>query len=219
MNNKERIIYLPGLSADKRLFSEMKKYLPGEDIVWPDFNTNDSLSSFAKKCNELNSIKPEDILIGFSFGAMVAKEMRKEVKYAKSGVGLVMLSGCRNRNAVDSKFKRNAKFIQYLPNFILRILSIYIGPQFTARSRGEKEYSKLLKQMAKDSDLHFLKNSAIACVNWKDMSDVPMLQIHGEKDSVIPYPNQDPDYIIDGANHLICYTHAQEVSNLISKIL
>lgn len=71
-----RIFYLPGLGANERLFEKMRLVLPGECLPWPEPEYED-LNGFAGQCIDEWQLKPEDVLVGFSFGAQVAIEIRK----------------------------------------------------------------------------------------------------------------------------------------------
>jgi hypothetical protein len=65
--------------------------------------------------------------------------------------------------------------------------------------------------MAETTSIDFLEWATEASSRWQNESEVELIQIHGEYDQVIPYPQSQPDHIINNAGHLICYTHAKEI--------
>lgn len=213
MNN---IIFLPGIGADKRLFTHLQKKLGGSVISWPDHTGCKSIKDFAQKCIIEREIKPNDILIGFSFGAMVAKEIKEKLDDNRSST-LFMISSCKNKYALDENFIKRAKYISKIPNFIFKFLITYIGPSFTTKSKAEKKYLNLLKDMAKKADIDFLKWTIKVSANWSNKSEINSIKIHGEFDEIIPYSKNDADIIIKDAHHLITLTHSEQILKIIQR--
>jgi hypothetical protein len=206
----KRIVYLPGLAADELLFEELQKYINGIVPKWPQHDNEDDLKSYALKCVKSWNINEDDILIGFSFGGMIAKEIR-DIVPSKKKSNLFLISSCRNKRSLDQKFINRSKYLKYIPNFILYFLAVHVGPQFTARTDKEKVFLPILKTMAKTTSIDFLKWATEASGSWQNEREVELIQIHGEYDQVIPSPPNQPDHIILNAGHLICYTHAKEI--------
>lgn len=206
--------YLPGLGADEGLFSEMIPLHHGKVLPWISPHQHEDLQSYAKRCAIAWDLPRHSLLIGFSFGGMVGKELLKHV----DDLQVMMISGCRTARALDETFKQRVKRLQYMPDGLLRFMLVQAGPSYAKRSDNLKKSNyDQLKAMAKDIDLHFFRWACKACVGWDDNESINdrLLQIHGEHDKVIPYPKEDPDIIIKGAGHLLTFTHAKELVNII----
>jgi pimeloyl-ACP methyl ester carboxylesterase len=215
MTNHKNVIYLPGLGADHRLFNSLKKKIPGKNYDYPNHDNQPNLAEYARKCIKTWNLKPPFLIIGFSFGGIVGKEILKQ--FNTNEAELLMLSSCRSHKSIDNKFKFTSKILYLIPNFILRLLLVYVGPYFAKRSdlNLTKDNFELLKEMAKDVNLSFFRWSVKQCRDWKEIEEfnLNLYQIHGELDSVIPIAPGIADYTIPGGQHLICYTHTDEIKN------
>ena len=219
MANRKNVIYLPGLGADHRLFSSLIKKLPGKTYNYPPHKNELNLADYAEKCIKTWGIEPPFIIVGFSFGGILGKEIIKI--FNSTDTKLLMLSSCRTYKSIDSKFKTTSKILNIIPNFILRLSLVHIGPYFAKRSDSKITQAnfQLLKDMARDVDLNFFRWSVKKCANWTEQAEVDLniFQIHGEHDSVIPLPPGESEYIIKGGQHLICYTHTDEIVDQFNK--
>jgi pimeloyl-ACP methyl ester carboxylesterase len=62
----------------------------------------------------------------------------------------------------------------------------------------------------------FLKWGAAAILSWKPSRvEVPVHQIHGGQDRLVPASRVDADVIVPDAGHLLSLTHPAEVSAFI----
>lgn len=213
MANSKKIIFLPGLGADQRLFDSLSKKISGHNFIYPPHENDFDLNQYAKRCIDVWNLTPPFIIIGFSFGGIIGKEILKE--FNSNEAQLFMISSCRSYKSIDTSFKLLSKVLYFVPNFILRFLLVYIGPFYAKRSDSSLSNNdfKLLRNMAKDVDLDFFRWSVKQSSNWKETEelDLDIFQIHGEFDSVIPIKKGEADYTVPGGHHLICYTHPDEI--------
>lgn len=211
---KRNIYYIPGLGADIRLFEPMLPYLPGNEIKWPD-DLGRNLEQLAKRIIEVNKIKKDDIIIGFSFGAQIAKEIKLQL----DGIKAVSISSVYNSQELTTSFKFLTKIIQYIPNIILKLLLKVSGVAHASKydSKLKAEHIKLLKEMNKDLDVIFFKKTAKLCANWKNNKAADILKINGENDFIIPYIPYKDSIILQDAGHLITYTHSELIVQEIKK--
>jgi hypothetical protein len=74
--------------------------------------------------------------------------------------------------------------------------------------------------MLNDKDPDFLKRTAAMIIQWeRNESREDIVHIHGDNDHTIPIRNVDYDYLIEDGSHMMVYTRADEISDLINKIL
>ena len=202
---QKNIFFIPGLGADVRLFFEMKKYLNGRSVEWPK-ELGNNLEDLADRILKTNKISGTDLIVGFSFGGQVGLEMKK----LQPSLNVVTLSSVREANELTLQFKLVSKLAQYIPNMLLKTLIYFIGPIHAAKqSQISADQKKLLREMAKDLDIDFFKQTLKLCGSWKSNSLKPDLQINGELDEVIPYRNYPDQVILKNAGHLITMTHAE----------
>ena len=81
---------------------------------------------------------------------------------------------------------------------------------------GQRE---LLVEMLKDRDCRFMHWVIQAILAWRPqpLEGIPVHQIHGARDPVIPARRVEADEYIPGGSHLINVTHADQVNAFIAK--
>jgi thioesterase domain-containing protein len=76
-----RLVLLPGLGADERLFQAQRAAIPELEVpAWPDPVPGESLREFAARAAEAVPAGEGLYLGGSSFGGMVALEMAARVR-------------------------------------------------------------------------------------------------------------------------------------------
>lgn len=200
--------YIPGLGADMRLFSNMLTLLPGDQVQWPK-NLGNSLQELAKKIVDTHDFCSDDVVVGFSFGAQVARE----IKAIKPTIKVVSLSSVTCSNELTLTFKLCANVCQFIPNLLLKKMIIHFGVGHASKNDTSlrDEELILLKLMAKDLNMNFFKETLKLCANWKEDIDVDTFCINGEYDTVVPYNKNKVDFILKNAGHLITYTHYEQI--------
>jgi len=210
-----RIYCISGVGADQRIFKKLD--IPGHEIVpvpWVPFDNSDDIRSYAKKLSE--KIPEENpILLGLSFGGMLAVEMGKIRPTQK----ILLVSSAKSR----SELPRIAR----LPNasFLLSMTpeSVFTNVHFlNYRLIGAKndEDRALILAMMKASAPGFIKWALKAIVNWNNKSyPTNITQLHGTDDLVIPAINVRPGHWVQGGTHVMIYNQAAEVSKIISGCL
>jgi pimeloyl-ACP methyl ester carboxylesterase len=209
-----KIYYIPGLGADLRLFNPMLPQLPGKEILWPKV-LGKSLEDLAKQIIEINQIKESDLIIGFSFGAQIAKE----IKLLIPNIKVVGISSVMNSDELTFSFKLYARIAKWVPNFILKRLILAFGIKHATQNSRDltKDDISLLKKQSLDLNMDFFKRTLNLCACWQNNKKAPILQINGEFDTVIPYDKNKCDVVVQEAGHLITYTHADVLVQEIKK--
>jgi pimeloyl-ACP methyl ester carboxylesterase len=74
----------------------------------------------------------------------------------------------------------------------------------------------LLGQLS-ESDARFLRWATRAVLRWEPGPplDVPIFQIHGRRDHVLPVAHTRPDVIVEGAGHVLSLTHPADVNEFL----
>lgn len=233
-----RLILLPGLGADARLFGPQREAF-GDQLLtpeWPSMDDSPEPWSVAEIGRCLAEQLARDgsldgaafVLGGISFGGQVALEAARVLAAEGRMVSaVVLIASCRSHRAIPGSFKVFQKLGRYVPGPIARFL--IGGPLasiFIASHRLTGENADAIRSMARGLDRPRLLRFARACARWTFDPDaftrdtgVPIMQIHGENDRVIPLRPGDPDRVIERGPHLIHMTHSDEVNGYLRSVL
>jgi pimeloyl-ACP methyl ester carboxylesterase len=197
------VIYvLPGMGADQRMYSGPWRELEGARFLdWPTPCLDDTIEALARRMVEKEGIEEGAVLIGSSFGGMVACEMAR-----LRNVRAVFLVG-------SARAKDEVSAVLHLLHPLIDLAPL----AFVQRSSGK--LSGELGRMFGDSDPRFIRTMCRAIFSWNGLGreDVPVIRIHGRFDRVIPPPRQ-VDLLLDGG-HLIAMSHAGACVHFITEQL
>ena len=160
---------------------------------------------------QITSHKP--VLIGVSFGGMIALEIGKLIPVEK----VILISSAKSPNAIPSYFKiipklRLEKLVR--PASLKKPNEIF----FWLFGVTSKEHKALLASIMKDTDEIFLTWAIETITRWdNNTSPNQVIQIHGTKDRILNVRNAD--YLVNGGGHLMVVTQAKEVSQILKTIL
>lgn len=209
----KEVYLIPGLGADRRVFQYLNLSEHSiSHISWIEPLPNESIEQYAGRLTE--QIKsPDPILIGVSFGGMIAVEIAKQIKANK----IILISSARTQHEIPLHFKLLGRTgIQNIlpaswwkrPN---RLLYYFFGIQ-TVQERA------LLSEILRDTDLRFLKWALHQIVHWKnELTPENGILIHGSADRL--FPNSQADITIPGGGHFMIINRAAEISAQLKQIL
>ncbi|MFN8336671.1 MAG: alpha/beta hydrolase [Cyclobacteriaceae bacterium] len=209
----KEVYLIPGLGADRRVFQYLNLSEHSiSHISWIEPLPNESIEQYAGRLTE--QIKsPDPILIGVSFGGMIAVEIAKQIKANK----IILISSARTQHEIPLHFKLLGRTgIQNIlpaswwkrPN---RLLYYFFGIQ-TVQERA------LLSEILRDTDLRFLKWALHQIVHWKnELTPENGILIHGSADRL--FPNSQADITIPGGGHFMIVNRAAEISAQLKQIL
>lgn len=212
------MIYLiSGLGADERVF----KYLnladrPSTVIRWENAGEGESLESYCKKLIRQIDTQTEVVLIGVSFGGIIAQEIAAQIPVKK----LILISSIKSPREFDWKLQM-AKYTgiyRMIPAGFLKKLNRYTTDfYFGVESTSESE---LLRQILKDTDTQFLKWAIHAIMSWKGAkNDVLPIHFHGSNDRFFPIKNMKNFILIENAGHFMIVNRSGTISDLINSLL
>lgn len=211
------IYLISGLGADSRAFRYLNfdEHFTTHYLNWIEPLTNETLKDYSKRLSaNIDSSKPF-ILIGLSFGGMVATEISRILNPQKtilisSAAGydelpfLFRLAGSmRLHKLIPSKAGNNG-------NFLMHWL-------FGINTPNDK---MLLNQILTDSNTAFTRWAIDAMLSWSSLAQPSaIIRIHGDHDRVLPITSFRPDYVIKRGGHLMVVTRAVELSQLLNRIM
>lgn len=211
---KELYIF-SGLGADERLFQNLDfaGYNP-VFIVWIAPRANETIEHYASRL--LERIKsPKPILIGLSFGGMMAMEVSKLIDTEQ----IILISSAKTNNEIPFYYRIGGRIgiHKILPYSFLKHSNFVTNWFFGAASAFDKQ---LLKQILLDTDPVFLKWAIDKVVRWTNGSyPKNLIHIHGSRDRILPARYVKWDEIILDGGHFMVLNRSVEVNALLRRYL
>ncbi len=210
-----KIYIFSGLGVDRRVFDNINfKDLNVEFVDWIDPLKGEHLENYAERISrKITSENP--ILIGLSFGGIVAVEISKIIKTEK----IILIASAKNKfelpkiNRISGKLKLN----KLIPRSIFKKQNFITNWLFGIETESEKQ---LLISILKDTDPNFFSWAINEIVNWKnETSPKNVIHIHGNKDRIIPFKNVKTDFVIEGGGHFMTVNKSKEIEKIILKLI
>ncbi len=204
------LYFISGLGADKRVFQKLQipKVFTIHYIEWVAVSRDDTLPEYCDKLVSQIDLKEPFVLIGLSFGGVIAIELSKKIKPEQ----IILISSISRpeeagkTNIILGRFK----LYKIIPIGSFLVPSPVLFRLFGAHTREEKI---LLKDIVHDTDPAFFRWSLNHLFSWKnEWKPERILHIHGTKDRIIPYHENMKATKVIGGEHLMVYSRAEEIS-------
>lgn len=210
-----KIYILSGLGVDRRVFDNIDfGNLDVEFIDWITPLTNETLEDYAKRISLKIRIE-NPVLIGLSFGGMVAVEISKIIKTKK----IILIASAKNKfelpklNRISGELGLN----KLIPKSLFKKQNFFTNWLFGIETESEK---LLLKNILQDTDPEFFSWAINEIVNWKnEISPENLIHIHGNNDRIIPFKNVKADFVVAGGGHFMTVNKPQEIQNIIFNLM
>jgi pimeloyl-ACP methyl ester carboxylesterase len=214
----EYTVYLiSGIGADQKAFKNLR--IEAKEIIhinWILPDEKDDLDSYCNKLiqNTLFNLSKKIVLIGVSFGGIIAQEIAKKIDCHK----IIIISSVKNCDELPYSFKllQKGKLLKLMPAKLFKFLNSFFSDYyFSIQSEYEK---RLLKEIIKDIDPFFMKWAINQICNWDNNIVQDILHIHGVEDRIFPIENISNAETLPGG-HFIIVNNADKVSSLINSEL
>ena len=213
---KKTIYLLPGVGCDDKVFRNLE--LPDYEMVpikWLTPRKDEHLKEYVKRLLPQIKTDTEPILMGLSFGGIVAVEISKLIKTHK----VIIISSIKTYHERPVKMS-----LLYLMKFY-RILPARLAIRFRFWQRwaiGSLNYDEknLVEEMIETIDLNFNKWAVDQAIHW-DNTEIPenIVHIHGDEDNIFPNMYIRHYHRIKGGTHFMIVRHAKQISHIILKEL
>jgi pimeloyl-ACP methyl ester carboxylesterase len=207
---------ISGLGADQRVFSKLQ--IPGwelKTVPWPHIDAHDEMACYAQKVAALIPDGPEHVILGLSFGGMLASEIAR----VRPDQNVIIVSSAKHPDELG-EVSGWLKFLvtkRLFPVGLMRIPNKTILRRFGAY---DSESQILLRNILDDSDNHLVSCAGKAIMEWKTTPAPPQIvHIHGTADQIIKPDLIKPTHWVRGGEHMMIYTRAQELGVLIGEHL
>lgn len=182
-------------------------------LQWLSPDKKESLEDYAARMAAQIPVSPDPfILIGVSFGGMIAVEISKLIRPNHT----VLISSIKTISELPGllRFLGKLGFHWYLPMNLAKAWQWPFYWIFGAKTTVEK---KLLHEIIRDTDVSFVKWAFTAIVNWQNTSVIPnLVHLHGNQDKIFPL-NKIKQPIIYEGGHLIIFSSAAKISQYIEE--
>lgn len=212
----QKVYFISGLGADRRIFSNLD--LPDIEAIhidWVKPSEEDTMKTYATKLLPQIDTTVPVILLGLSFGGMLAVELSHLIDNSQT----ILLSTAITASAIPLRYKLLDKW--KVPNkipFSLVRKTNALTYHFFGIKRAE--HKALLKEILSDTDEYFFRWAIDAVLNWEN-EKVPLhvTQIHGTKDYILPLV-ETPNLIeVEGGGHLMTLEQADLITDILRRVL
>lgn len=211
----KQIYCISGLGADERIFSKLSvtnsclRYMQ-----WLTPENKETIEHYAARmASQIHHNNP--ILMGVSFGGMMAIEIARIVSSAK----VILLSSVKSHQELPQWMKLTGKLRlnKLMPPKPLEWMSLLENTFLGAETPEE---IALCNEFRKNVDPAYLRWAIEQIINWRNEWQPPVTyHIHGNKDKIFPLKGILPTHVIKGGGHFMIMNRAPAISTLLTKIL
>jgi pimeloyl-ACP methyl ester carboxylesterase len=209
-----QVYCISGLGADERIFSKLD--VPGtcfRHLHWLQPEKDEDIGHYASRMISRVPV-PDPVLLGVSFGGMMAVEMAKHAP----GATVILVSSVKSRQELPPwmRFFSKLNLGNSLPDKPWRL------PRLENHFLGVETAEELA--LANEFRMHvdpvYLNWALAQVMNWpNDWQPSSLYHIHGSKDRMFPIKYLQPTHTIPGGGHFMIMNRAAEINGILTKIL
>ena len=215
--SKIQVYFVPGMAAGKEIFRNIS--LPEDRyqihiLEWRVPEKKDSLASYAERMAGLIT-EPDPILIGVSFGGVLAQEMSMFLKLRK----LIIISSVKLSSEMPKRFRfvRSTGAYRLVPTSL--VLSAPDLRKFAVGPRSKKRLT-LYQEYLSVRDKQYLDWAIKQMVCWDRKEAIKdVVHIHGDRDIVFPIRNIKDAIILPGGTHVMIVNKGRWISQKLIEII
>jgi hypothetical protein len=204
---------ISGIGANEKVFHQLSLKFDHVPIKWISTNNSETLQDYAKKlCDQVDTTE-RFILIGVSYGGMLATEMNKFIHPLKT----ILISSTATRQELPAilRFLGRLKIINIVPSFFFTAPPFII---FWVFGINTDEGKRLIKEIIEGTDKRFTKQSVKKILEWTNREIAPnTIRIHGTKDRLLPAPTRVPFIKIKYGGHFMIGNRKNEISQILNR--
>lgn len=212
-----KIYFVPGMAAGAEIFERI--HLPEdrfhvEILEWFIPEKNETITAYAGRMAQLIS-EESPVLVGVSFGGVIAQEMKQFMPKAK----VIIISSVKSKFELPKRFLmvRKSRFYRMIPTGLLvnakDLTRFAIGPWTKRRLQLYNTYLSV-------RDKRYLDWAIKQMVCWdREIPDPEVVHIHGDRDIVFPIKNIKNALAVKGGTHAMILYRAKAVSDQLLNVL
>ncbi len=207
----QKVYIFSGLGADERVFKNIDfSGLQAVHVKWIIPEPKETIEHYASRIRQ-SITTPNPILIGYSFGGIMAIEIAKQIETEK----IILIASAKTRKEIPSyyRFAGKLRIHSLLPTALLKYPNFFTNWVFGTETAEDKQ---ILKRILVETDPGYLKWAIDQIVRWKN-TFVPgnLVHIHGTKDRVLPFRFVKPDITVETGGHFMTLNRAKELSAML----
>ena len=209
-----KIYQVSGLGANEKVFKYLQLNTDFElvNLPWIQPEKGESLEHYSERMAEKINPDEDFILMGLSFGGIIAQEMNRFLDPKLN----ILISTVKSREELPLYMKLSSR----------TNLHKLVPPKFITSDNGisytlfRKMYSAKmpdLKEFFEFRDPYYLKWSMDRIVNWENNVEMKnYIHFHGDKDIVFPFSKIRDAVKIESGTHVMIMVKAKKLSKLIN---
>ncbi|HEV9035666.1 MAG TPA: alpha/beta hydrolase [Puia sp.] len=214
-----RTVYcISGLGADHRIFAKLN--VPGIDfspLSWMAPSRHEDIGTYA---NRMREGVPEDhpVLLGVSFGGMMAIEMAKKIP----GATVIIVSSVSTRSELPLWMRLGGylHIDRLSPAAVIKRGAILTRLENHKLGVESEEEALLCQEFRDHIDGRYLNWAIGVILRWRnEWKPASFYHFHGGKDHIFPIRTVTPTHIIGDGGHFMIYNRAEEIGRLLGGIL
>ena len=218
-----QFIFVPGLGADSRIFvNELTCFQGSIAIDWIPPLPSERLEEYAKRlAQSITPIRP-CVVVGLSFGGMLAPYIAKEIQ----AVHCILLSSVKSGKEFPCWFRFGYPiFVNFtwIACFLVLLGKLVVWLCYWLVPLKYKTICQQYMQSPTERMVIFMKMMFVWAFDTSRYNTdmfLSITQIHGSRDWIIPARKTEADLIIPHAGHLFLLSHPDLLHNvLISHII
>jgi pimeloyl-ACP methyl ester carboxylesterase len=202
------------LGTDEKVFDHLNINARLQFIPWLRPLKNETIKRYALRMGKsIHHSSP--VLLGVSFGGMIAIEIAKQIPLEK----LIIISSIKSSDELPRWMKLTGRLNLHkiLPTRSYKITEKYDNSRLGITNEEER---KLVNAYREKMDPVYYNWAVHQVLSWKN-SWYPedIIHIHGDQDKIFPIKKLHPTHIIRGGSHIMMLNRAKEVSTCINSVL
>ena len=204
-----------GLGTDERVFQYIDfSGFTVHYIKWVTPLKAETIQSYAKRITEQIHVHIP-ILIGVSFGGMMAVEVAKLIAVDK----IILISSAKTRHELPFYYRLAGilQFHKLLPARLLKYPNRFAYWLFGAKTRLDKD---LLAAILRDTDKDFLRWAIDVIAKWNnEYKHTDLIHLHGTADKIFPYRFIKGAIPVQAGGHFMIVDKAELLTTMLRKFL
>ncbi len=213
----KKIYCIPGFGTDDKIFANLKvDNAELQYINWIDPLPKESFHAYVERM--MDGMDEDAIIIGVSFGGMVALEIAKIIPVKQ----IILISSVKTRKELPGYLRITGNLRL---NRIFPLIRVYESERYYdmanrrvgAYTKEEKEFANAYRKNAK---LNYINWGFNQILNWKnDAIPDNIVHIHGDSDLIFPLRYVTPTHLIRGGTHMMVMNRTDEINTIINHVL
>src|SRR5688572_7962931 len=211
------VYFISGLGADDRLFKNLN--LSGIEhrfLNWIKPHEKEKFTDYIDRLIFKIDQTQEVILVGVSFGGIVAQEIARRIPVTK----VILISSVKSEKEYDLKLKLASllRANTLLPGKFMKWSAALVANYFF--SIRTKKDAAFLAELIETADPWLIEWSVGQILQWKSVGPVKDLHhIHGSNDRVFPLRKIANPIVVPGGGHFMVADMADKLNGILRKEL